>query len=178
MPGLQLQPLPSAGSRIVDAQGGMDPVFRITLQSILEQIVEAVNAVAEAQAAAAVAQTAAEAADTAAAAAQLAADNAQAAVDAIVIPPSGTRTITADETLLQEDANVLVDASGGPVTVTLFGAALALGDITVKKIDASANVVDVEPASGEDLNGGPGAVSLTTQYEARTFVSDGTEWYA
>lgn len=147
-------------------------------QRAMEQIEAGVNGVIAAQAAAEAAQTAADTAQTAAVTAQAAADAAQDAVDAIVVPPSETRTVTANTTVTQNDAIILVDASAGAVTVTLLGAALALRDYTVKKIDASANTVDVEPDTGEDLNGGPGAITLTTQYESRVFVSDGTEWYA
>lgn len=178
MAGLQLQPLPSAGSRIVDAQGGMDPVFRIALQAILDQIVDAVNAVAAAQAAADAAQTAADAADTAAATAQAAAEAAQDAVDAIVVPPTGTRSVSTTQALTADDFAILADASGGAITLTLPSAASAQNAIVITKTDASANAVNLAPFGSDQLNGGGAPVPITLQNAARTFTSDGTsEWY-
>jgi type II secretory pathway pseudopilin PulG len=186
MAGLELQPLPPAGARIVDEQGGMDPVFRLALEAALGKIVDAVNGVVEAQAAAEAAQTAADAADVAAAAAQTAADNAQtaadnaqAAVDAIEVPPTGGRTVTTSETLLDTDARIFADATGGAITLELPDAATMATPITVIKVDASVNAVDIEPGPGETLNGAGTPVSLTTQGGQRTFSSDGgTNWWA
>jgi type II secretory pathway pseudopilin PulG len=186
MAGLQLQPLPPAGARIVDDKGGMDPVFRLALEAALGNIVDAVNGVVEAQAAAAAAQTAADAADAAATAAQTAADNAQAAadnaqaaVDAIEVPPSGSRTVTTSQTLLDTDARIFADATGGAITLTLPLAATMSTPITVIKTDASVNAVDIEPDTGDTLNGAGTPVSLTTQGGQRTFNSDGgTDWWS
>jgi predicted nucleic acid-binding Zn-ribbon protein len=185
MAGLQLQPLPSAGQRFVDADGNLDPVARLALQAILDQIVDAVNGVVEAQAAAAAAQTAADAADAAAASAQTAADNAQtaadnaqAAVDAIVVPPTGARTVIASQTLLDTDYQIFADASGGAFTLELPLAATMSTPVIVIKTDATANAVDVEPGAGDTLNGLGVAVSLITQGEQHTFTSDGaTDWW-
>lgn len=163
----------------------MDPVFRLALQAALDQIAESVNGILAAQEAAEVAQTAADAADTAAAAAQAAADNAQtaadnaqAAVDAIVVPPFGSRSVSANTVLTQDDYAILADASGGAITLTLPSAALALGNIIVTKTDATANAVDIEPDTGEDLNGAGTPVSIVTQGGQRTFVAEApTDWF-
>jgi type II secretory pathway pseudopilin PulG len=157
----------------------MDPVFRLALEAALGKIVDAVNGVVEAQAAAEAAQTAADAADAAAAAAQTAADNAQAAVDAIEVPPTGGRTVTTSQTLLDTDARIFADATGGAITLELPDAATMATPITVIKVDASVNAVDIEPGPGETLNGAGTPVSLTTQGGQRTFSSDGgTNWWA
>lgn len=173
---LQLQPLPPAGSRIVDDKGNMDPVFRLALQAALDQIVGAVNGVAEAQAAAATATAAAATAQTAAEDAQAAADTVAATVAALDIPPSDTRTITASGSVLASDATILVDATGGAVTVALLPA-IDGTPVLIRKIDASANAVTIAATGGETVNGGP-SVSMNTQYEQKTAASDGTNWYA
>jgi hypothetical protein len=125
------------------------------------------------------AQADADAAAIAAAAAQAAADAAQATADAIVVPPSGSRTVSADTTLVSDDFSVLVDATAGPVTITLFAAAVAMNTLSVQKIDASANAVSVVPGGADDLNGGGAAIVLAAQYDKLNLTSDGiTDWFA
>lgn len=71
----------------------------------------------------------------------------------------------------------LVNASAGAITRTLPGAANE-GDgrmVTLKKVDSSANVVTIEPASG--TIDGAASISLTSQYQSRTFLSDGTNYH-
>lgn len=185
MAGLQLQPLPAAGQRFVDEQGNLDPVARLALQAILDQIVDAVNGVVEAQAAAAAAQTAADAADAAAAAAQTAADSAQtaaedaqAAVDAIVVPPSGTRTVTVSDNITDADATILADATAGAIILSLPPAATISTTIRVQKVDASANTVTIDADGTDAINGNP-TLGLTVQYEDANLNSDGiADWYA
>lgn len=53
-----------------------------------------------------------------------------------------TKTVTTNYTITLSDGTILVDASGGPVNITLPSAASAQSLIfNVKKIDSSANVV-------------------------------------
>lgn len=87
----------------------------------------------------------------------------------VVLPVSAN--VTLDET-----ANVaFVDASGGPVTVTLPDAADGLGfAFYVSKRDATGNAVTVTTLGG-NINGAP-SVSLLAQYDTAQFVSDGTEY--
>lgn len=171
-----------ANVSIVDAQGYPNRAFSEWLRKVIEgqvaDILAAQQAADEAQAAVVITQAAVETVEAAVVVAQEAAEAAQATADAIVVPPTGTRTVSTDTTLTQDDSNVLVDASGGAVTITLLAAVQALTDITVKKIDASVNTVDVEPALGDDLNGSATPITLTTQFETRQFVSDGNDWFA
>ncbi len=67
----------------------------------------------------------------------------------------------------------LVDASGGPVTVLLSDAQKAVH--TVKKTDASANVVTVAAASG--LIDGAATYPLTAQYQAVRLDFDGSDYW-
>lgn len=78
-------------------------------------------------------------------------------------------TVTANYAARAGDL-VLVNATAGPVTVTVPVAASAV--TWTKKTDASANAVTVAPASGQ-LDGGTG-VNVTGQYETLTVVGDGT----
>lgn len=86
-------------------------------------------------------------------------------------------TITSDTTLTLGSDVVLVDASSGPVTVTLLPAANQTGEqVDIKKIDSSGNSVTVNGVTSETIDDGLTAV-LTVQYEALTVVSDGTEYW-
>lgn len=69
---------------------------------------------------------------------------------------------------------LLASASGAAFTVTLPAAAID-AKVTVKKTDASANVVTVSPAAG--TIDGAATATLTTQWAVKTFVSDGTNWF-
>jgi len=82
-------------------------------------------------------------------------------------------TVTADYTLDGNDQVVLVDATAGPVTITLQPAASMRGKtVTVTKIDATANTVTVVP-DGTDLISGATSEVLTAQFESFTAISDG-----
>lgn len=168
---------------IVDANGIPTQQFATFWDTFARAISAGVDAIAAANAAIVVAETAAAtaqaAADTAATAAdtaQATAEAAQAAVDAIVVPPTGTRTVTANTNVAFDDGTILVDATAGPVTVTLRLA--AVGDtVLIKKIDASANVVTVAAQGGETINGGAN-IALPVQYAAADCLTDGFEWYS
>jgi hypothetical protein len=72
---------------------------------------------------------------------------------------------------------LLCDASGGAFTVTLPAAATVSGSsISVKKSDASANAVTVDGNAAETIDGAA-TLALSTQYEAVTLWSDGTNWW-
>ncbi len=88
-----------------------------------------------------------------------------------LVAKSGAYTITA------ADGLVVADASGGAFTVTLPAAADFTGRVyRIKKIDSSANAVTIDGNGSETIDGATTAV-LSTQYEAITVVSDGTEWW-
>jgi len=69
---------------------------------------------------------------------------------------------------------VLVDASGGAVTVTL-PPPKANAIINVKKIDSSSNAVTID-GNGANIDG-QSSIQITTQYESYTLVSDGSNWW-
>jgi len=69
---------------------------------------------------------------------------------------------------------VLVDASGGAVTVTL-PSPKANAIINVKKIDSSSNVITID-GNGANIDG-QASIQITTQYESYTLVSDGSNWW-
>jgi len=83
-------------------------------------------------------------------------------------------TVTADHTAVTQSL-VLVDASGGPVTVTLPGPT-STAVVTVKKIDSSANAVTIATPGSETIDGDSDR-TLTAQWVAREVASDGTNYY-
>lgn len=87
-----------------------------------------------------------------------------------------SRTVTAATTIVDSDDVVLVDTTGGSVTVTLPPAATNLGRrFTVKKLIA-ANTLTLDGNGSETIDGAA-TVALTTRYAARTVQSDGTAWH-
>lgn len=134
-------------------------------QRAMEQIEGSVNGVIEAQ-------NAADAAAASAATAQAAAEAAQDAVDGLVIPPTGVLPTSVSAALDETIVTVLVDATGGAVTIILSAAASYTVPVVITKVDATGNAVDVTPGGGDTLNGGAGPVSLTAPNETKTFTAD------
>jgi hypothetical protein len=82
------------------------------------------------------------------------------------------RSKSAGYTMLDSDHNVLVDATAGAVAITLPSAASADSHIfRVKKIDVSANVVTVQRAGSDTIDGAT-SKPLSAQYELISLVSD------
>jgi hypothetical protein len=66
---------------------------------------------------------------------------------------------------------ILADVSGGPFTITL--PALSNGaQVSVKKIDASANAVTISATID-----GQSSYSISTQWESQDFLRGDTQWY-
>jgi hypothetical protein len=75
------------------------------------------------------------------------------------------------------DTVVLVNATGGAVTLTLPAAASHSGlYYRIKKIDSSANTVVIDGNASETIDGGLTA-TMTMQYEAIDIVCDGSNWF-
>ena len=89
----------------------------------------------------------------------------------------GLLEVSSDITLGEgEDELVLVDASGGPVTITLQRADGSGGKrFCIKKVDSSANVVTVEPQPGQTIDGGA-SETVSAQNEFVDLVSDNENW--
>jgi len=69
-----------------------------------------------------------------------------------------------------------VNAVGAPRTISLPAAATVRRIVyTIKKIDASANVVTIDPSGAETIDG-VATQLLTTQWQALRIQSDGTGW--
>lgn len=87
------------------------------------------------------------------------------------------RTVTATTTALSTDCTIFADATAGAIIVNLPAAAGASGQVyTVKKIDASANTVTIDP-NGAELIDGAATKAIATQYNAFTFQSTGSQWF-
>lgn len=88
-------------------------------------------------------------------------------------------TKTAAYTVVAGDARGLVrcDATAGALTVSLTSAAtLGAGfEVSVKKVDSSKNVVTIDPAGAETIDGAATFV-LDEAYEEVVLVSNGTNW--
>lgn len=83
---------------------------------------------------------------------------------------------TGDYTMRTTDYTLVVDASAGPVTITLPSAADTSGPYGVKKTDDSVNFVTVAPPSGETIDR-DASFDLECQDESVTVEPDGTNWW-
>ncbi len=84
---------------------------------------------------------------------------------------------TANYTATVNDYVILVDASGGAVTITLPAASTVSGRLyNIKKTDSSANAVILDGNAAETVDGSA-TISTTTQYQSFTVVCDGTQWW-
>ena len=93
------------------------------------------------------------------------------------------KSITANYTTDWYDTILLVNATGGNITITLPDSGLVastkdeMGKIFyIKKVDASANTVTVDGYSTQTIDGATTKV-LTTQYDSISIVSDGSNWH-
>lgn len=87
------------------------------------------------------------------------------------------QTVSTTTTLDNTYFTVLVDASGGAVTINLPSASTSTGMIyNVKKIDSGGNSVTIDP-SGAELVDGAATIATSTQYTNFTIQCNGTAWY-
>lgn len=88
------------------------------------------------------------------------------------------RTETAALFVVANAGTLLADATAAPQTARLGSPASTFGnEYTIKKIDATANTVTVQPGTpGPLIDGAPNYV-LTTQYQSITVKSDGSNWW-
>ncbi len=87
-------------------------------------------------------------------------------------------TFTAASDTLDANNNVaLCDCTSNAITINLPAASTASGlQYHVKKTDSSSNMVTIVPDGSETIDGQSSAV-LNNQYESRTLVSDGSNWF-
>lgn len=69
----------------------------------------------------------------------------------------------------------LVNATSGAVTITLPLGHVAGDEVIIKKTDASVNAVTIQGSGSATVDGG--TKTLSSRYEARWLVSDGTNWW-
>lgn len=87
------------------------------------------------------------------------------------------RTVTTDTTIGTTDYTVLVDTSGGDVTVTLPAASSSQYRVyNIKKVTSDLNKVIVDGNASETIDGALTA-NVTVQYESLTIQCDSTSWW-
>lgn len=87
------------------------------------------------------------------------------------------QTVSATTTLDVTHYTVLVDASGGAVTINLPAvASTGKRRYTIKKIDSSGNAVTIDGNASETIDGAT-TQSLATQYKYQEIHCDGAAWY-
>lgn len=88
-----------------------------------------------------------------------------------------SKSVTADYTFDDSTEAVNVDATSGPVTITLPPISENEGRlVTVRKIDASANIVTIE-TDGSDLFQGSSGTTLEDQWSVVSIDNNGIQWH-
>jgi hypothetical protein len=90
--------------------------------------------------------------------------------------PRGATTCSATYTMADLDSLILAGASAADITVSLLSAEGREGrQVAVKKTDSSDNLVVIDPAGSETIDGS-GTISLVQQHACRLIQSDGANW--
>jgi hypothetical protein len=85
--------------------------------------------------------------------------------------------VTASTAILSNDFAIIANSTSGAITVSLPPAATANGRVfVVKRVNAGANNVTVDPFGSETIDGAATNV-LSTQWAYVRFVSNGTAWF-
>ena len=84
-------------------------------------------------------------------------------------------TKTTNYTATDADDFILVDASGGAVTITLMAAASRTRPLYVKKIDSSANGAVIDANGAETIDGAT-TQTIAVQYASLSLISNGASW--
>lgn len=88
-------------------------------------------------------------------------------------------TYSANQTLsVSTNDMVLVDCSGGNVTISLPAASGASGKVFhIKKKDSSANSMIIDPFGSETIDNNVSGISSSVQFESFSIVCDGLNWW-
>lgn len=90
----------------------------------------------------------------------------------------GVYTVSTDHTIRPNDCMIRADATSMPITVALPSAVTCPGRVVrVKKVDASANTVEIAGFGGDQIDGG-GSVTISAAYDSYTLISTGLGWDA
>jgi hypothetical protein len=93
------------------------------------------------------------------------------------LPGQVARVVTEDTILDASDMTVGVDATAGPVTITLpMAGRIQAGRRDIKKIDASGNAVIIAASGGETIDG-VATASITTAWHCFTAVPGVDGWW-
>ena len=87
------------------------------------------------------------------------------------------RSVSATTTITTSDYAILADSTAVAISVTLPAASTVTGRIFfIKRVNAGANSVAVNPVGGETIDGGP-FHSLTAQWARVEIISNGSAWF-
>ena len=87
------------------------------------------------------------------------------------------RSVSATTTITTSDYAILANSTAVAISVTLPAASTVTGRIFfIKRVNAGANSVAVNPVGGETIDGGP-FHSLTAQWARIEIISNGSAWF-
>lgn len=85
-------------------------------------------------------------------------------------------TVTTNYLALQTDSVILANAAGGAITITLPSAIGTNKPITIKRINAGANAVNINTVLGQTFDGSTTG-SINVENQSLTFVSNNANWF-
>lgn len=88
----------------------------------------------------------------------------------------GPLVVTSDATLDGNYRNVLADASGGNITITLPATSTGVYEFRIKKIDSTTNIITVDGNGSEQIDGALTQV-ISSQYVTLVIVNNATAWW-
>ena len=95
-----------------------------------------------------------------------------------IIHHTSVTAVSAAYTAKLSDSVILVDTSGGAITITL---PIVLGTkqktYTIKKSTNSANNITVATPGSETIDGSATSTVSGTSYESKKYISDGSNWW-
>lgn len=86
-----------------------------------------------------------------------------------------SRSVTGDTSVVDADHILLVDATAGPVTISLPPATVGR-TLAIKKLDSSANAVTIA-ANGAETIDDAATMVISTQYHSRTLWGVAGAWW-
>lgn len=96
------------------------------------------------------------------------------------IIPTGTTlsvlTKTGNYTITSSDDVILADATSNNITITLPTAVGIVKSFSVKRKDGTGNTLTLNTTSSQTIDGTT-SISISTQYQSITVVSDNSNWY-
>lgn len=87
------------------------------------------------------------------------------------------RAVIASTTVTAEDDVLLADCAAGPIAITLGLAADRSVDVSIKKVDATSNIVTITPTAPDTIDGRTSYTLTSATMPSVTLTPSPSGWY-